>query len=104
MPLFSCIYGLKPKNRQILTSVIPDRFNLYASMLINIRDGLAINSVMKYKLERINVSSVQSMSKYENGIFVKNALYSSGSSRVIKYELMRLKVESLLIKSLACYF
>ena len=73
-------------------------------MLINIRDGLAINSVIKYKLERINVSSVQSMSKYENGVFGQNALDSSGSSRVIKYELMRLKVRCSLIKSLAWYF
>ena len=73
-------------------------------MLINIRDGLAIRSVILYKLEWINVRSVLRLSKSENGIFLKNALYSSGSSRVIKYELMRLKVESLLIKALACYF
>ena len=63
-------------------------------MLINIRDGLAIISVIKYELEWINVRSVRSLSKSENGIFLKNAFYWSGRSRVIKREQRRRNVGS----------
>ena len=92
--IFSYIIALETKNGQFPITVSPDRFTLYASMLINIRDGLAIRSVIKYKLEWINVRSVRRLSKSENGIFLKNALYCSGSSRVIKREQRRRKVGS----------